>query len=246
MNRDNISYSLTANKLKVIAILAMFFDHFVATFVPHEELIGIILRTPGRIAAPIICYFIAEGYFYTSNRRKYIERLLIFAVVSHLPFNLLFGIAFFQATSIIWGLALGLIALTAIKSEKVHILLKPVILGLCCLLAITANWNYVSVLWIVGFGLFRGSFTKQMIVFSIIGFVFHLIPTYINFGPGHDGYPHWYQVGIYAAIPLLAMYNGKLGKKSKIMGWFFYIFYPAHLLFIYVLDRFTTLSEFFR
>ena len=93
------NYSLTANELKIIAIMAMFFDHFCAVFLDHSTIIGLMSRTPGRIAAPIFCYFIAEGYHYTSNREKYISRLLIFAAISHLPYNL-FLIQWLRKTSI--------------------------------------------------------------------------------------------------------------------------------------------------
>ncbi|MHB8096951.1 MAG: TraX family protein [Erysipelotrichaceae bacterium] len=237
------NFTLTSNQLKLIAIVAMFLDHFFAVFVSHNTLEGILLRFPGRIVAPIICFLMAEGFHYTSNRKKYILRLLALAVVSHLPYNLLFGFTFFQATSVIWALVMGLIALSAVKSEKVHIVLKPIIVAICSLLAITANWNYVAVLWIVSFGIFRGDFKKQILGFSIIGIIFHLIPTYLDFGPLHEVYPHWYQLGIFLAIPILVLYNGKLGKKSKIMSWSFYIFYPAHLLFLFYLDKLTFLAQ---
>lgn len=237
---------LTANTLKNISIISMFFDHFVAVFISHGTLMGIILRTPGRIAAPIMCYFIAEGYHYTSNLKKYIYRLLVFAVISHLPYNLLFGYTFFQATSIIWGLAMGLIALAAVKSNKLNTITKLAVLGACSALSIIANWNYVAVLWIVVFGIFQGNFKRQILSFIAVGIIFHLIPTYLNFGPVHEGYPHWYQLGIFLVIPLLAMYNGKLGKKTKFTSWFFYAFYPGHLILLYLLNKYTSLSELFK
>lgn len=243
---QKLNITLTAHTLKIIAIVAMFFDHFVAVFISHDTIIGLMLRTPGRIAAPIFCYFIAEGYHYTSNRSKYIQRLIIFAIVSHVPFILSFGYTFFQATSVIWGLAMGLVALTAFKNDKLHIALKILVVVICCLLSITANWNYITVLWIVVFGLHHGNFKNQMIGFFAVAILFHLIPTYIRFGPLHAGYPHWYQVGVLFAVPLLAVYNGRIGRKSKVMSWFFYIFYPAHLMLIYMLDRFTALSTLFK
>lgn len=238
--------SLNSNALKIIAIVAMFFDHFLAVFMSHDTVIGLMLRLPGTIAAPIFCYFIAEGYQYTSSKSKYIKRVLIFALISHLPYNISFGYSFFEATSVIWGLAMGLIALTAIKNDKLNIVLKLLILVVCCLLATTANWNYIAVLWIVVFGLYQGNFKRQMIGFSIVAILFHLIPTYLRFGPIHEGFPHWYQVGVFLAIPLLATYNGKRGKKSKIMSWSFYVFYPAHLILLFLLDRFTSLSTLLR
>ena len=220
----------------------MFLDHFATVFLPHNNTASLILRTFGRTVAPIMCYFIVQGYFSTSNLKRYTKRLLIFAAISHLPYNLAFGYTFFQATSVIWPLAMGLIALTAIKRDDLHILVKLVILGLCCAVSITANWNFVAVLWIVAFGLFHGNFAKQTVAFCVVGIVFHLALTFHRFGIFHEVFPQWHQFGIFLAIPLLAMYNGKLGKKSKAITWTFYIFYPAHLLLLFLLNRFTSLE----
>jgi len=202
-----------------------------------------VLRTFGRIVAPIICFLIAEGYYYTSNRKKYVLRLFVLAVISHWPFITCFDYTFFQATSVIWALVMGLVALTAIKSEKIHIVLKPFIVAVCCAAAYTANWNFVAVLWIVAFGLFHGNFRRQILAFCAIGIVFHLGPVYLRFLLSRMEYLHWYQAGIFFAIPLLAMYNGKLGKKSKFMSYSFYVFYPLHLILLYALNNFTLLAE---
>jgi hypothetical protein len=235
-----MKFQLTANSLKVIALFMMFLDHYVVVFMTHNDIISFLLRVPGRIAAPIFCYFIAEGFHFTSNKKKYIKRLLILAVISHIPYNFLFNYSFFQATSIMWGLALGIIALSIIKSGNYHIVVKILALALACALSVTANWNYISVLWIVAFGIFSGNFKYQVLSFILVGLVFHLVPTYQNFGPTHYGYPHWYQIGIFLAIPLLAMYNGELGKKSKTINRLFYISYPGHMLLFYYIRHLLT------
>ena len=234
---------MTANKLKIIAIAFMFLDHFATVFLPHNNVVGLILRTFGRTVAPVMCFFIVQGYYSTSNLKKYITRLLVLAVISHLPYNLAFGYTFFQATSVVWPLAMGLIALTAIKSNELHILLKLIVLGFCCAVSITANWNFVAVLWIVAFGLFHEDFKKQIAAFCVVGIVFHLALTFNRFGFFHEVFPQWHQLGIFLAIPMLAMYNGKLGKKSKVLAWSFYVFYPAHLILLFLLNRFTSLGE---
>ena len=236
MHKASIKTSkfLTGNKIKIIAAAVMVFDHFVSVFIPHNELLNLLFRFSGRIAAPVFCFFIAQGFHYTSNIKKYIIRLLIFAAVSHFPYNLCFGLSFFQATSVIWSLALGLIALAAIKSEKINVFFKPLILVVCCALSYTANWNFIAVLWIVGFGIFHGDFKRQVAAFCVVGFV-HLIWQLRRFGFFDAMYPQWFQLGIFFAIPLLAMYNGQPGKKSRFMTWFFYVFYPAHLLLLYLL-----------
>ena len=223
----------------------MFFDHFVSVFIPHNELLNLLFRFAGRMAAPVFCFAIALGFHYTSNIRKYIIRLLILAVLSHFPYNLAFGLSLsiFRATSVVWPLAMGLIALWACKNEKVHIILKLLIAAACCAVSYTANWNFVAVLWILAFGLFHGNIVRQIIAFSIIGIVFHLLPQWYRFGFFHELYPQWFQLGIFLAIPLLLMFNGKPGKKSKFMAWFFYVFYPAHLIVLIVLKHFTPLAN---
>ena len=225
---------LNANTLKVIAMALMLLDHFAVVFLPGDTMLHMLSRLLGRIVAPVICFFIAEGYHYTSDRKKYILRLLVLALISHIPFNITFGhtLSPREATSVIWALVMGLIALSALKSEKLHLIVKVLILALCCALAWTANWNFVAVLWIVVFGLFHGNFRKQILAFCAVGIVFHLAIAFHRFGLAH-----WFQLGIFLAIPLLAMYNGKLGKKSKVMAYSFYVFYPAHLLLLYLLYR---------
>ncbi|MHB1152265.1 MAG: TraX family protein [Eubacteriales bacterium] len=229
--------NLTSNTLKIIAIILMFTDHLAAGFIPHESTVGVLLRIPGRIVAPIMCFFIAEGFFYTSNLKKYIWRLFIFSLISHIPYILYFDYAWWEATGVIWGLLLGLIALAATKSDQFTIWKKLLIIALCSLFSIIADWNYVSVLWIVSFGVFKGQHKKQMISFILIGFVFHIIPSLVNFG-----WWHIYQLGIILTIPLLTLYKGNRGKRLKIIKWGFYIFYPLHLILLYIL-RYITMNR---
>ena len=76
---------LNANQLKLIAVCAMIFDHLIWVIQPgYTGGIFLILHLIGRIVAPIFCFFISEGAYYTHDRKKYLTRLLIFAVISHL------------------------------------------------------------------------------------------------------------------------------------------------------------------
>ena len=222
----------------------MFFDHFVTVFLPHNDLTSLIFRFAGRLAAPIFCYFIAQGFYYTSNVKKYIVRLFVLAAISHIPYNLNYArsLSFFDATSVVWPLAMGLIALTAFKSDKLNIILKLAIAAACCILSYQANWNFFAVLWILGFGLNHGDFRRQILSFCIIGAAY-LAWQLRRYGFFHELYPQWFQLGIFLAVPLLFMFNNKPVKKSVFMTWFFYIFYPAHLVFLYLLNHFTPLAE---
>ena len=247
-NDSNILHNennfFTANKLKMIAIILMLLDHFVVIFIQEESVLHMVLIIPGRIVSPIICFLISEGYHYTSNRKNYIFRLFVLAVVSHIPFNIAFNhsLSPLEATSVIWALVMGLVALTALKSN-LPVVLKPLILVLCCIAAYTANWNFIAVLWIVAFGLFHGNFKRQMVAFCAVGIVCNLMPSYLRYIFSSGNYLHWYQLGIFLAVPFLALYSGKLGKKSKAMSYSFYVFYPMHLILLFILNHYTPLAE---
>ena len=80
--------TFTSNQLKLIAIAAMVFDHCMVVFIPHDLAIYEVLRMPGRPTAPIMCFLIAEGYYHTSNLWRYMKRLFVMALISHVPFAL--------------------------------------------------------------------------------------------------------------------------------------------------------------
>ncbi|KGA95780.1 membrane protein [Alkalihalobacillus alcalophilus ATCC 27647 = CGMCC 1.3604] len=223
---------INSNALKLLAVIAMVVDHASIWLVPDDTTLAIFARGFGRLAAPIIGYMIAEGYFYTSNKQKYLKRLFIFALISHFPFVMYFGLEWWQGTSVIWGLFMGLVALAISQTTYISRLIKVMIIALCCLLAWTADWNYILVLWILFFGIYKGQFKMQMISFAFIGTVFYILPG-ISLGMDYA-----FRFGILLAIPFLALYNGERGKSSALIKWGFYVFYPAHLLVLYILRYF--------
>ncbi|MGM0213103.1 TraX family protein [Enterococcus sp. AZ109] len=223
-------FDLSSNFLKYLAIVAMFLDHFASVFLTTDQPVWMVLRVLGRLSAPIMCYFVAEGEYFTSNRKRYVRRLFIFALMAHFPYVIYFNLPLFSATSVLWGLMNGLLALTFVKHSPANNLVKVAFVAFCCLVVLPADWNYVSVLWILGFGLFRGDFKKQMLSFVVIGVVFHLIPLLRDYGAADI-----YQLGIVLAIPVLALYHGRKGKSNKLLQWGFYLFYPGHLLLLELL-----------
>lgn len=227
-------YSFNSNQLKMIAITVMLYDHLIAVFVPRSNVwIWSILRVPGGIVAPIMCFLIAVGFHYTSNVRRYICRLIAFSIISHLPYNLTFGFEFFQATSVFWALSLGLIALTCAKSKKIEFPFKIAIIGTCCVLARIANWHYLAVLWIVNFGLFHKNIKMQLFGFVALGLALNVMPALISNGISEIARIE--RFGFLFACPFLLKYNGLRGDKNKSLDNFFYIFYPAHLIAIYLI-----------
>ncbi len=225
---------LTANQLKTIAIIAMLLDHVAWLFFSTQSVWGQLIHAFGRITAPIMCYFIAEGFHYTSNVKKYIGRLLLFAAISHFPYVLYFSYPWYRTTSVMWTLAMGLIALWIVKDEKIENGWKIAGFLLCCLLAYPGDWSYRPVLWIVAFGLLQGDFKKQMLAFGAIALTTYLLPGGILENPTGN----LYTLGIFLVIPLLWMYHGEKGRKGKWQKWFFYVFYPLHLFLLYFLRVF--------
>lgn len=227
-------FGLSANALKWIAIIAMTCDHFAYLFVPVVTPAGQFLHAFGRLTAPIMSFFIAEGYYHTGNLKNYFVRLGLFALLSHLPFTFFASGGRFEplhSTGVIYTLFLGLGALTVAQHKRMHVLLKLLVLSGIFLLSLWGDWRYYIVLWVLIFGLVRENKALRMLLFGAVAVMSAIEPII--------GQPLWvaqyYLYGFAAllAIPLLLLYNGTRGKgKSK---YFFYIYYPAHTLALTVL-----------
>lgn len=224
---------LNANQLKIIAMLAMTVDHLAAVICPNypTDWWIILLHIIGRLAAPIFWYFVAEGYHYTRNRKKYAARLLLFAVISHFAYNFAFGIPFvpfqtsvFNQTSVIWSLFWGVIVLVINDSSKLKQWLKVLLIIAICVITFCSDWSCIAVMAILQIGANRGNFKKQMIGMTVWVAMYAIIYAIcIN--------PIYGVIQMFAAftIPLLSLYNGERGKW-KGMKWFFYLYYPLHLV----------------
>lgn len=215
---------LTANALKLIAIFAMTVDHVAWIFLPDRtQLLPLIMHIFGRITAPVMCFFISEGLFYTKSVKKYILRLLLFAVPAHFAYAFAFGYSFTGLkTSMLWTLMWGLIALAALKS-KMHPVLKLLVTAAAFVLTLFSDWYFAGVAMVLIFGLNRGSFKRQagLLCGFILCFAVYYAYTY------HDPLYGAVQLGVLLSLPLLYLYNGQRGRLK--LKWLFYGYYPAHL-----------------
>jgi hypothetical protein len=234
MEKLETKKGLTANTIKFIAIVAMTIDHIALIFFPRYSMdIPILsLHIIGRLTAPVMCFFIVEGYYHTSNLKKYIFRLFVFAIISHFAYAIAFDKDFipfketiFDQTSIIWTLGLGLIALAVrkIESQKIKNWHKIAIIWICLIAAFPADWSTPAAVTILYMGINYGNFKKQMLWFILwIATYSTVYAIFLNFAYG------LIQMFVILAIPILYKYNGQRGTW-KGMKWFFYIYYPLHL-----------------
>ena len=82
MNRETI---------KLLAMLTMFCNHFACVFLETGTAGNEIMTDIGYFTAVTMCYFLVEGYHYTHSRKKYAQRLLVFGVISQIPYSLALG-----------------------------------------------------------------------------------------------------------------------------------------------------------
>ncbi|NLZ68156.1 MAG: conjugal transfer protein TraX [Spirochaetales bacterium] len=224
---------LNSHQLKLIAIVAMTLDHLSWVIWPNYPTIWwiVLIHIFGRLAAPIFWFSVVEGYTHTHNLKKYIARLFVFSIIAHFAYNFAFGIPFlpfktsvFNQTSVIWGLAWGVVALAI--SDNVFFTLKQwqKVAALLVIFAITfpSDWSCIGVLAILQLYYNKDNFKKQMFMMMLCVGAYALI--YFLF---IDKVYALVQLGVVLVIPLLQLYNGKLGKGSK---WFFYCYYIGHLV----------------
>ena len=159
----NNRFSLNGNALKLIAIITMTIDHIawmgIENYSQAEIPRQIVLHSIGRLTAPIMLFFVAEGYHYTRNYWKYLRRMALLAVVSHFAFCYFAQPSFnpfenllFNATSIAWPLMWGLIFLKVWDTENFDIWLKVLITVAGCILTVTSDWSCAAPLAILMVG----------------------------------------------------------------------------------------------
>ena len=228
---------LNANQIKLIAIIAMTIDHLTWAFFPGTQAVWYVfaLHIIGRLTAPIMWFFIAEGCHYTRNIWKYAGRLFIFALVSHFAYTFAFGIpflpfsngSFFNQTSVMWSLAWAVVLIAIHRDERIPVWVKWLAIPVICLITFPSDWSCIAVMCPLFLYLHRGNFKAQAI--DIVVWTFMYAAVYFIFLDRLYGV---LQMFTFLTIPILAQYNGERGKKIPGTKWLFYIYYPAHLIVV--------------
>lgn len=236
---------LTSNMLRTIAVLLMLSDHIWATYMS----LGNWMTYIGRIAFPIFAFQIAEGFVHTSNFKKYALRLLGFALVTEIPFNLFYSSRWFNPyhQNVLFTLLLGLLAIYVLDNLKKNFKGKNIALSLLwiALICIAAtigfvDYGFLGMLTVVMFYILRDfpfAWLAQlagMVLINVVFFEGQVAPVEIlgkTFEIPYQGF------AVFSLIPIW-LYGGKKGKSSKIMQYGFYAFYPVHMLILYLIKLF--------
>lgn len=239
------SVSFNRNQIKYLVIAAMLIDHIAWAFVPMGTVLGQAMHFIGRLTGPTMAYFVGEGYRYTRNVGKYQMRLALFALISwvpfvyfeygELPFSYAQGtITFHPMQSVIFTLFLGLTAIRLWENNRMNKAVRVIGVILLCLLSCAGDWAFMNVLGCLFVHVYRDRPRAKWTAFTLAFLVPQLLIIAVGCVSGAPAM--WFQLGV-LLVPLLLgfLYNGESGSKRPVHKWFFYIFYPAHLLALGIL-----------
>ena len=220
---------LTNNQLKIIAMLSMLIDHIGVQLFPNLQ----ILRIIGRLALPIFAYMIAEGCFYTKNRVKYLSLIAALATLRQIVYFIADGSLYM---GILVTFSLSIITIFAIdgflKTKNVaSIALMFLTVGAVLFLALALPKILMSYGFSIDYGIF--GIALPVAVYFAKGKWEKLIAATIVMSAlaATSSTVQWFSL---AALPLLFLYNGQRGKLN--LKYLFYIFYPSHLVILYLID----------
>ena len=238
---NKLRIETSSMSLHILAMVFMLCDHLWGTIVPGNDWLTCI----GRISFPIFAFLIVEGYFHTRNLKKYAGRLLLFALLSEIPFNLAMGSSLFYPIhqNVLWSflISLGLIHWNE-KAKATQKLWRRIVTGFITVLlgyliglVTMVDFYHAGILTVLVFYFFR-----QRKWWCYAGQLFCL--WYINMemlgGYGYElqlfGEPFFLVRQGFALLALIPiwLYRGRQGYHSKLLQYAYYAFYPLHLLLL--------------
>lgn len=223
---------ITANTLKWIAVVTMLIDHFGMTIYGHIPGCSYwtyrMLRYIGRIAFPIYCFLLVEGFFHTKDLKKYIRRCFVFALLSEIPFDLANSGTLFsmQSQNVYFALTTGLMMMFGLEkikaiykvpkwlADKLYLEQYRILLSCMCiafaagLAQVTElDYHYIGILIIAVLYYCR---EYSPLIRSLVGAI---VVAFEKTAP--------------IAFVFIYFYKGERGKQNKYL---FYLIYPVHLL----------------
>lgn len=220
---------MNGRNLKYIAMITMLIDHIgfgiLFNLYGGDSFIYNLSRSIGRIAFPIFIFLLIEGFIHTKNFNRYTLNMFLFALISEVPFNLLNTGKIFSLDfqNVMFTMTAGLLMLKIIDNIKVNnhiskiiceLIVTMIFCGICYYL--NFDYRYHAPIAIYLYYKFRNNKLERFVA-GEMGFLFES------------------QSLVHIGLILVALYNGHRGKQNK---YFFYAFYPIHLLLIYGVSKY--------
>ena len=243
---QNSRFDISSFTLHVLAMGLMLCDHAWAMLFPSQEWLTCI----GRIAFPIFAFMIVEGYTHTHDLRRYMLRILLWACLTEIPFNMMYGGSVFYPyhQNVLWTFLESLLLIILTEKCRMHfnkalaIALSAgvIILGFILGYATMVDYYGIGILTVLVFYFFRGQTWKirliQLICLYILNvkllggycYVFHIF--------GHDIEFVQQGLAMMALIPIW-LYQGRQGFHNKIFQYACYAFYPLHIIILIFLQH---------
>lgn len=247
---------LSGSTLKLVAIVAMFIDHFAAiildrylvsigilslnqdtVLLPENRTMLIIycidlaMRLIGRLGFPLFCFLLVEGYYHTRNKAKYGMRLAMFALISEIPFDLGFKSQVLEFTyqNVFFTLFFGFVMIWGI--DEFNMQMKEKFEGKLRLFLCILGTVSITVAGGVIVELLKTDYASIGVITIVLMFLLHKKSFAGSMALGCFALTVRMPVEItsFITVPLVAKYNGTRGLKLK---YFFYLFYPVHILLL--------------
>lgn len=226
-------YDLSSAGLHILAMGFMLLDHLWATVVPGNEWMTCV----GRLAFPIFAFLIVEGYFHTRDFKKYLLRLLICALISEIPFNLMCAGRIFYPVhqNVLWTFLISLLLIRWIEKKDASLWSRylrwavAMSLGLIVGTVTMVDYYGYGVMMVLVFYFFRGRDWRNRLV-QLLGLYWINVEMMGGLVYPIGGIEIPQQGFALLALIFLWNYRGRKGYDKPWFRWLCYLFYPAHML----------------
>ncbi|MBR1741719.1 MAG: hypothetical protein IJ733_07570 [Lachnospiraceae bacterium] len=249
MERVIFKFGLSRAKLKWIALFFMVLDHIAFCFLSEDgpfRMWYLCMRALGRIAFPLFCFLLVQGFLSTGNVKKYFFRLFVFACISEIPYDLFAYHRLFspRGQNVLFALCIALLVLYGIsraRLSRVYIFLL-LFFGSALAIMLRTDYSYLGILFTAVMYLWQEERFFQFVLLCVI--------------MGMQGWLNPWEI---LSLPFMLLYRSGEGRQEKreereahafgkgdggfqgvsvFSRYFFYLFYPAHMLCLFLFDVF--------
>ena len=240
------TFDLSAAALHILAMTFMLMDHLWATLLSSQMW----LTHVGRLAFPIFAFLAVEGYFHTRSFKRYAQRMLLFAVLSEVPFDLMYGGTVFYPVhqNVIWTLLLGLLGIRLMEAVRAKGMRWAYVLTCAAVVALGYVIGMLSMVDYYGVGVltvFVFYFFRERRWWALLGQIAALYWLNVELLGGQMFLLTLFGremelceqgLALLALVPIW-LYRGRQGHHSKVFQYACYAFYPVHMLVLSLLLR---------